>query len=505
MKKCSNCGKEFDDSINFCDECGAVVQNVETEVVSVEEAAVPEAVGDVADVTAENTEGIQETANNPEVQEQTVTPEQEITMLNGIPYAGGNANADGSATNVEKPKKKNKGLKIGLIIGAIILALLAAGAAILVAVVIILVIIFNSTSTINMDDYIKHSFTGYETVGTYTVSFDTDGFVRDYVDKAKCSESEARRQASSICANILLGLEYGIMDGVVNGDRVKYTFNFNLPSERQYDYSDSSKIELEYSYEGTVEVEGLAPLTYINPFDYYTITQNGIDGNIYLSTSIDYSQDVMNYIYISTEDSKYDLSIGDTVKYVVNESSINSAALKGYGLTATSYTYTVGDADKYYMDVAEISAEQLKVFEDEVMSQVNSYFENNSSYITGHNISYVGTYMLSNKAVFYKNYVIPVIKVDVTSQNADFETTTVYMSYMFYNVLDKLEGEDEWKNYSWNIEGYSGLRFGWFSEVRGYTSLEALYDGEFASHVSDGYTITATEGLTLNFAVAPAA
>ncbi len=462
MKKCSYCGNEFDDSAKFCTECGAKLEeNVVVAVPEVEETNV------VEEVTA-----VEET---PVVESAAVAEEKKETPV--TPVNGQNP-----------PKKKKKGLKIALIIGAIIAAILGIGLVAIVAIVIFVVVMLNKTTTIDMNEYVRYQFNGYDTAGEISAYIDAENFMKDYIEASKADESTARSQAWFIYANT--SLEISKSQGLLNDEEIEIRV-YVMENSSISEYLDDSKIELETG-SMQVTVNGLLPITHVNPFEHITITQTGIDGDIYIEIQKDFSHELMDDISIDVSDS-YDLNIGDVVTLSIDEYYIKRALELGYGITKSTMEYEVGDADKYYTDINEVDEETVTLLKDKLLGKINTYLDNNASYFTGTDILYEGAYLLTSEEGYYRNYVLPVYSVVITgTDEEEIPPTCVYMSFMYYNLLDTVEGEDTWYDYSWNIEGNSGLYYSWFSQVKGHISLDDLYREEIEDFVKDGYTLTYT-------------
>jgi len=466
MKTCTNCGKEMADDIKFCTECGTAIEEAAP---AAETAAMAGGAGGAGGEAGENgTDGAD----------------------------AGAAAAGAAAAGVAADDKKKKTVKLALIIGGIVAALAAFAVVAVIAIVIIFAILMNKTNKLDMNDYVRTTFTGYDTVGRVSVSFDYDKFVKEFVDEKGLfvDEDKARRAAVVVANSVSIYVDK--YSALTNGEEV--TYKVTVPeSDVIKEYLEECKIELE-TKNSYFKVKDLQALTDLNPFDYITITQEGIDGDVSVYISKEDDSYVDDYISLDV-DNRYNLSIGDKVTITVPEAYITWAAEDGYRITATTYEYTVGDADKYYTSVDQFALGVIDLYKNVVLDEINSYLNSNSSEFTGTNITYVGTYVLSNLDAYNKNYIIPVYSVDITSlaDPADFEPATVYMSFKLYNAIDRLEGEDTWYESSWDIEGGSGLKYGWWSwyEVKGYASLNALCEGLINPYVEDGYNVSASAGL----------
>lgn len=475
MKKCSYCGNEFADDAKFCTECGAELGEAVAAAPVVEETPVVEA-APVEETPVVEAVPVEEPAPvvepTPVAEEKMETPVTPVAPVNGQ----------------QAPKKKKKGLKIALIIGAIAAALLGIGLVAVVAIVVFIVVMMNKTTTIDMNDYVRYEFSGYDTAGELYVYLDGEGFMKDYVEASKEDDTTARSQAWFIYANSSLSVSKS--EGLLNDEEVEIrVFVMDNPSISEY--LDDSKIELE-TESMKVTVSGLAPITHVNPFEYITITQDGIDGDIYLDVKMDYSHELMNDISVNISDN-YDLKIGDVVTLSIDEYYKRRALEKGYGITQLTMEYTVGDADKYYTDINDVDEETVTLLKDSLLKKINSYLESNEPYFTGTDIVYEGAYLLTSEEGYYRNYVIPVYTLVVTgTDEEEIPATGIYMSFVYYNLLDTVEGEDTWFDYSWNIEGNTGLYYSWFSQVKGHISLDDLYRDVVEEFVEDGYTLTYT-------------
>lgn len=262
---CPNCNKEIKDDSKFCIFCGANVQSQSN------------ARNDVQN----NVQSVQPQVNTPQYNQpqQSVSAQSQNPQFqpNNFQPAGVN---QGVFVQPAMPKKPmNKKLLFGIIGGA---------CALLIIIIVSLVLVANHKTKINLSDYIKVSYDGYDAYGTASAEFDYDKYLDDLM-KASSSFKKAYN-SDMTCKNLYdsditwssiadyydaVDIDYDLdkTSGLSNGDTV--TVNF------EYDNDAAAQYKIEYVCESKeYTVEGLKETKKIDPFEGVTVEFSGTSPNV---------------------------------------------------------------------------------------------------------------------------------------------------------------------------------------------------------------------------------
>ncbi len=464
MILCKNCGKQLMDNAEFCINCG---QKVELQV---------------------NAEGNNEGAEmqNAQVQEQQMMnsnqmPEQQQMNYNQMPgqqqmYNNQMYNQQMPGYGYQVPTKKplSPKAKKGIIAGII------AFFVVVVAVIATIIVVSGinkekaiKAKTVDLSEYIKVSYSGYDGYGTATYSVDHEGlekaFIKAQEKNSKAKETEKLYIASAL--TYMVSVELSKDDELANGDKIEVSIE--ISDDIYLETADIIAEKVEYS----VEVKDLKEVTKINLFDYIEVTFDGIDGDVTATIKNTATDEFLSSVYFDYT-SRWYLSVGDKVTVTIYDSEISNALEKGYAFTETSKDYVVSGVDYYTNDFDELSDDVVTQMNTKAEDIISEYFEDYSN-IDASNIKLVGSYFLVNeeKSDWYysQNYYYPVYSVDVTSSNGKFETTTIYCTVEIYSILNKTSGDVTFKNAT-TISGYTDLKSSAFYSVRGYNSLDEVLE-----------------------------
>ena len=187
--------------------------------------------------------------------------------------------------------------------------------------------------TVKLDKYLNVTFEGYESAGKAEVSFDKDGFKKEYGSKIKASEY------------FLITCVDGDIDkptGLSNGDTVKFAWQCN-DEEALNKYG----IRLNYS-DREYTVEGLKAVGSFDPFEGVEVAFDGISSEGYAVLSgKSAAKEAENLTY--DIDRKEGLSNGDTITVAVslNHNDPVQFCIENYGKAPSQLykEYTVRGLD----------------------------------------------------------------------------------------------------------------------------------------------------------------
>ncbi|MCR5624682.1 MAG: zinc ribbon domain-containing protein [Lachnospiraceae bacterium] len=395
---------------------------------------------------------------------------------------------------------------------------ISAGA--VIAIVVTILLIVNRKTKIDLNDYIKVNYTGYNGYGNTEVDFDYDKLYTDVCKAAGFSKKEledieltdlildtkATTKKAKKIYNIYKAcdkLDYKLSkeSKLSNGDKIKLTFKF--------DNDLAKKIKVKFvGKEKELEVKGLKKIEEYNPFDHITVTFEGMAPNA--NVNIEYDEDddyisLFNFDYDYDKDYHYDL--GDEVTITLSSYSGEDSdedledyyASQGIKVTETEKTYTVENVDAYASEPEDLDTSIMSNMKSGARDAIISYFASNKSYIRRGSLKYEGYFFLNNKdsdTWDYHNIIYVIYSTKVTSKKKEFKPTTVYLPVKFYNAIKYADGTvsiDDLDADSYDICGDDGPEYGWWDNVKGYKRIGVMKNELLTSNKSNYITYNEME------------
>lgn len=289
------------------------------------------------------------------------------------------------------------------------------GAAVLILFVIGILLYKNRKVTIDLNDYITVEYSGYDTVGNASASWDMDALRDACEDKIRINKKELKKyneeygeisesspfqEMFDLC--VMGGLDKNA--DLTNGETIQFVWNCDTELAKKLFYCNLNCDDKEYT------VEGLKEVGQIDPFDNLMVAYRGIspfgkvlyDNN---STQGAYGDIDFTVIYPGKNEEET-VKNGDeiTISAGVNTKEF----IKNYGLTlaATEKTYTVEGLPEYLTGEEELTEGVLAQMQAQVGDKLTEKIQQNiqkndsqSSKITGSlvSVNYVGSYLMTAK------------------------------------------------------------------------------------------------------------
>ncbi len=246
------------------------------------------------------------------------------------------------------------------------------------------------SKSVNLNDYLKVSYSGYDTIGTASYSIDIDRLIEENPEAFGLKDGASEIDVAKIEMDIYDSIN-GSLDKnseLSNGDKI--TFNWKISNkesiEEKYPISISCENK-EYT------VENLDAAKEVDPFEGVNVTFEGIAPNGTAKVSSN------NGSFYYSLDKSANLSNGDVVKVSIGDDT-SSYISKGMIVNETEKEYTVEGLSAYAMKIDDIPQDvqdkMKQQAEDSIKADCSSWNEGNSLVSS----EFIGYYFLAPKEGF---------------------------------------------------------------------------------------------------------
>ena len=435
--RCRVCGSNNEDGSKFCWNCGnKLTEQSETRSSSV------------------NQPGIQQ--NSGDVQHNQVgTPPKQVRMpQRQVPPGGfdwengkkmaeerlqkGKNIADGcvgqlkrvaeNQTITDKLKKISK--KTWGIIGACV-----------ALVLVLLIVIALHKPTVNLNDYLKVTYGGYDGGGVAYTEIDWNSMKEDFENKISYKWGMAQTGGMT---PIDIIMEYtnanieGKNEKLSNGDKVSYTWKVDKDA-----IAKLIKCKIKYS-DGSKKVSGLKEMELFDPFKNLKVTFSGVEPNG--EADIEYNGDMLSE-YDFTCDKTSGLKNGDKIKISLTEDAGYYVDQYNKAPSVLEKEYKVKNLGKYLSKIKEVDTDGMNSARAKAQKSISDMVDYWSEDVTLDKVSYAGDYLQVAKDSddYTKNYygVIYQINAHIQPDGGQRKDVVSYYSMKFENVIVGGDGKCE--------------------------------------------------------------
>lgn len=435
--RCRVCGSNNEDGSKFCWNCGnKLTEQSETRSSSV------------------NQPGIQQ--NSGDVQHNQVgTPPKQVRMpQRQVPPGGfdwengkkmaeerlqkGKNIADGcvgqlkrvaeNQTITDKLKKISK--KTWGIIGACV-----------ALVLVLLIVIALHKPTVNLNDYLKVTYGGYDGGGVAYTEIDWNSMKEDFENKISYKRGMAQTGGMT---PIDIIMEYtnanieGKNEKLSNGDKVSYTWKVDKDA-----IAKLIKCKIKYS-DGSKKVSGLKEMELFDPFKNLKVTFSGVEPNG--EADIEYNGDMLSE-YDFTCDKTSGLKNGDKIKISLTEDAGYYVDQYNKAPSVLEKEYKVKNLGKYLSKIKEVDTDAMNSARAKAQKSISDMVDYWSEDVTLDKVSYAGDYLQVAKDSddYTKNYygVIYQINAHIQPDGGQRKDVVSYYSMKFENVIVGGDGKCE--------------------------------------------------------------
>ena len=435
--RCRVCGSNNEDGSKFCWNCGnKLTEQSETRSSSV------------------NQPGIQQTSGDVQ-HNQVGTPPKQVRMpQRQVPPGGfdwengkkmaeerlqkGKNIADGcvgqlkrvaeNQTITDKLKKISK--KTWGIIGACV-----------ALVLVLLIVIALHKPTVNLNDYLKVTYGGYDGGGVAYTEIDWNSMKEDFENKISYKRGMAQTGGMT---PIDIIMEYtnanieGKNEKLSNGDKVSYTWKVDKDA-----IAKLIKCKIKYS-DGSKKVSGLKEMELFDPFKNLKVTFSGVEPNG--EADIEYNGDMLSE-YDFTCDKTSGLKNGDKIKISLTEDAGYYVDQYNKAPSVLEKEYKVKNLGKYLSKIKEVDTDGMNSARAKAQKSISDMVDYWSEDVTLDKVSYAGDYLQVAKDSddYTKNYygVIYQINAHIQPDGGQRKDVVSYYSMKFENVIVGGDGKCE--------------------------------------------------------------
>ena len=343
---CQNCKNRIPDDAVFCEHCGAPVKQEQK----------------TGSPSVSNTPFLQ---SNPEKQGETV---KKITQF-------------------IKENPKNTAIAVGAV----------------VVVASIAVFVATRPVTVHLEDYVTVEYSGYDTIGNASYSFDNEAFLEDYGEKIEYLGNSTEplsllddERACQMLIQECVDADLSKNTGLSNGEEISLHWTCDNDTAMEDFGVRLSYEDMTFTVEGLNEAEEVDPFANIE-INYTGTAPNG-EASIINNSDEDYAYD-LNYTVEPSEG----LNNGDTITVSLSQAGTEENReyyLNNYGIifTQTEKSYTVEGLGTYITSLSQIDEntlnEMISTGEDALRAEAAQDWDEP---ISLDSMTYLGSYLLSAK------------------------------------------------------------------------------------------------------------
>lgn len=287
---------------------------------------------------------------------------------------------------------------------------------------------------INVNDYLKIEYSGYDTLGCASYSIAIEEIIQDHKEVFKIKEndeSESNFEATLKAIDMLDGAINGDLDKrekLSNSDQIKFTWDNDLEEiEKAY--------KVKFIYEDvTQEIKDLEIVNKIDPFEEIVVTYEGVAPNGKVVIENNCSNSAIRFECNQSTN----VNNGDviTISIVGGEDVYEIAARNGSVPSTLSKDYTVEGLPSYVSELKQIPEDMKEKMNVQAIDAFNAYVAKNWSEAESiEGIECIGNYLLTPKFdVSYgnrNNYLYYIYKVKVNNKENQF----AYYYYTYYTDI----------------------------------------------------------------------
>ena len=308
-------------------------------------------------------------------------------------------------------------------------------------VLVLLIVIALHKPTVNLNDYLKVTYGGYDGGGVAYTEIDWNSMKEDFENKISYKRGMAQTGGMT---PIDIIMEYtnanieGKNEKLSNGDKVSYTWKVDKDA-----IAKLIKCKIKYS-DGSKKVSGLKEMELFDPFKNLKVTFSGVEPNG--EADIEYNGDMLSE-YDFTCDKTSGLKNGDKIKISLTEDAGYYVDQYNKAPSVLEKEYKVKNLGKYLSKIKEVDTDGMNSARAKAQKSISDMVDYWSEDVTLDKVSYAGDYLQVAKDSddYTKNYygVIYQINAHIQPDGGQRKDVVSYYSMKFENVFVGGDGKCE--------------------------------------------------------------
>lgn len=308
-------------------------------------------------------------------------------------------------------------------------------------VLVLLIVIALHKPTVNLNDYLKVTYGGYDGGGVAYTEIDWNSMKEDFENKISYKRGMAQTGGMT---PIDIIMEYtnanieGKNEKLSNGDKVSYTWKVDKDA-----IAKLIKCKIKYS-DGSKKVSGLKEMELFDPFKNLKVTFSGVEPNG--EADIEYNGDMLSE-YDFTCDKTSGLKNGDKIKISLTEDAGYYVDQYNKAPSVLEKEYKVKNLGKYLSKIKEVDTDGMNSARAKAQKSISDMVDYWSEDVTLDKVSYAGDYLQVAKDSddYTKNCygVIYQINAHIQPDGGQRKDVVSYYSMKFENVIVGGDGKCE--------------------------------------------------------------
>ncbi len=312
---CTTCGGKIPDDSQFCTICGqAVSRNQQDKQINYQQNQQYAGQGQQNQYAGQGQQN--QYAGQGQQNQYAGQGQQNQQYAGQGQQYGGQQNKHRQASQSRPPKQHSESQSGSRKMMIIVMSICAFVIVAALGILLYFKVFWKKTVEVDMSEYVKVSFEGYDGIGTASVYFDQDSFYDDYADDIKYigkgpDDADEYYDAAEYLLYVYVSGALDKSTGLTNGDTVNYIWDVDKKGIK-----DNLNVDIEFE-NVPFTVSGLQSVGQTDVFQYVTVSFDGDNGAGKVTITAADDSPVASWNFVS--DKTEGLTNGDSILVSVND------------------------------------------------------------------------------------------------------------------------------------------------------------------------------------------